>query len=485
MDSNKDRKETLALLETLAGERFNEDDITYEGTKLVIPERMTARDAISTLESHMAQMETHTTWTRKLKARPWDGAAAFERAVKRVTGTVGVQKGAFFGMVPPARETINISSTETMDVPWGTIAIDLFEGEAFLGSYKDEDFGLMFVINVTAPRKYRAGVEGFFRVLQEEIDERSIYRGQSFDGKSNPNFLDLSGVNEDEVVYSADVLDQLNANVWSLLDYTDVQRELGLPLKRSILMHGPYGTGKTLAAMLTAQRAKVNGWTFIYCRPGKDDIHEVMQTARLYQPSVVFFEDVDSISDVQDEARDSVSVLLDTFDGVTAKGTEIIAILTTNHVDRIHKGMVRPGRLDAIIEIGALDNAGIETLINVLVDKGMRTTDGVNHLDYEAIAFEMEGFMPAFVKEAIDRASRYAVARTGGIPTSLSTEDFVQAARGLVGHLGIMEEAEDKAAVDTLGRSFKAIALGAAEEVAMTTSYENDRLGEIAPFSTK
>ncbi len=482
MDSNKDRKETLALLEGLAGERFNEDDITYEGTKLVIPEKMTARGAISTLEAHMAQQETQTSWSRKLKARPWDGAAAFERAVKRVTGTVGVQKGAFWGMIPPARETINISHDETLDVPWGTIAIDLFEGEAFLGSYKDEDFGLMFEIKVTAPRKYRAGVEGFFRVLQEEIDEFSIYRGQSFDGKDNPNFLDLSGVNEDEVVYSAEVLDQLNANVWSLLDHTETQREMGLPLKRSILMHGPYGTGKTLAAMLTAQRAYANGWTFIYCRPGKDNIHQVMQTARLYQPSVVFFEDVDSISDVADESRDSVSVLLDTFDGVTAKGTEIIAILTTNHVDRIHKGMVRPGRLDAIIEIGALDNAGVEMLLKVLVPANLRSTEGRDHLDYEAIGAAMAGFMPAFVKEAIDRGSRYAIARTGGKPETLTTEDFVQAARGLVGHLSIMEEAEDKAAVDTLGRSFKAIALGAAEEVAMTQVYENERMGQIVPI---
>ena len=45
-----------------------------------------------------------------------------------------------------------------------------------------------------------------------------------------------------------------------------------------------------------------------------------------------------------------------------------------------------------------------------------------------------------------------------------------------------MEEAEDKAAVDTLGRSFKAIALGAAEEVAMTQVYENERMGQIVPI---
>jgi transitional endoplasmic reticulum ATPase len=36
--------------------------------------------------------------------------------------------------------------------------------------------------------------------------------------------------------------------------------------------------------------------------------------------------------------------------------------MTTNHKDEIHKGMLRPGRLDAIIEIGAMDRPGVEKL---------------------------------------------------------------------------------------------------------------------------
>src|SRR6185436_54082 len=97
--------------------------------------------------------------------------------------------------------------------------------------------------------------------------------------------------------------------VWTLLEHTQRMRELGMPLKRAVLFEGDYGTGKTLGAFLTAQIAVDNGWSFHYCRPGRDNIEEVMQTARLYQPSVVFFEDVDTLTESGD--RDTVSRLLD------------------------------------------------------------------------------------------------------------------------------------------------------------------------------
>src|SRR5262245_54811598 len=165
-----------------------------------------------------------------------------------------------------------------------------------------------------------------------------------------------------------------------------------IPRKRAILLEGPYGTGKTLAAYLTAQIAESHGWTFIYCRPSRDDLGQVMGLARLYQPAVVFFEDIDVMAAGGDV--DAVTRLLDMFDGIQAKGTEIVAVLTTNHKERIHKAMVRPGRMDAMVHIGALDRHGIERLIRVTVPEEILAVD-----DYDAVYRSMEGFLPAFAKE--------------------------------------------------------------------------------------
>lgn len=455
--TTKDRKAVLAALESLANERFTEDDITFEGTKLIIPAGMTAHRAIETLERYIAQQETPTTFTRTYQYRPWDGAAAFERAVKHLTGTVGIQTRTqtFFGSKPPERLNIKVGVNESMDVPWGNVYIELFEGQAHLGIEEHDEYGALFHIEITCPRKYRAAVEGLFQLIEQELVENSIYRGKAFDGQEMPEFVDLAGVDPTQVVYSQEVQEQLQANVWSLLDYSDAMRAEGIPLKRAALFHGEYGTGKTLAAFLTALKAQTNGWTFVYCRPGKDNLELVMQTARLYQPSVVFFEDVDTVSNATvaepGNKSDAISRLLDTFDGITAKGTELIAILTTNHPEKIHKGMVRPGRLDAVIEFTALDPEGYEQLIRRVVGEDRLDDD----LDWEAIAESLEGFVPAFVREVVDRTRRYAMSRNGGVlPDKLTTSDFVQAANGLRPQLAMMQEALEGTTIDPLSVSF-------------------------------
>lgn len=442
MDRRETDKRLLNRLAEIAGERFQEDDITYEGTKLIIPERMSAFEAIRTLQDHIEQQETETRFTRTYKFRPWDGAAAFNRAIKTLTGTSGIGRASwsfFSGRVPPTFHTVPIDVDKTMQVPWGLIEVSMFEGTVNVGEVHDDEFGPLFHLVVDCPRKYRAAVEGLFQLVEEELRRESIYRGKAFDGQAIPDFIDLSGVQREKVVYSDEVEAQLEANVWSLLRYTESMRKNEVPLKRSVLLHGPYGTGKTMAAFLTAQEAVANGWTFVYCRPGKDSLDHVMSTARLYQPSVVFFEDVDTISEGESDDRNSVTRLLDLFDGIQSKGTEILAVLTTNHPDRIHKGMVRPGRLDAVIEIAELDANGIERLIRSVVPEG--GLEGP--LDKEAIAESMEGFLPAFVKEAIDRALRYSIARNEGQVAGLATEDFVHAAHGLRPQLDMMNGAKE------------------------------------------
>jgi SpoVK/Ycf46/Vps4 family AAA+-type ATPase len=340
--------------------------------------------------------------------------------------------------------------------------VPLFKGTLTTDVMVDNEWGPLFHLHVECQRKYRAQVEGLFEVIEQELRSHSIYKGQAIDGRTNPEFVDLRGVRSEQVIFSDEVQVQLEANVWALLRYSQTMRETGIPLKRAVLLEGPYGTGKTLAAFLTAQVAVENGWSFIYCRAGKDDLGEAFATARLYQPAVVFFEDVD-VATTTDATRNSPSIerLLDMFDGITAKGTEIMAVLTTNHPERIHKGMIRPGRLDSLIHIGALDNHGIERMIKAVVP-----ADLLGEVDYDEVATEMgagpdttdeqrqeHGFLPAFVKEAIDRAQRYAISRNNGQPDVLFTGDFVQAAAGLRPQLDLMSQAKDAREVNPLDQA--------------------------------
>lgn len=443
----EEQKRLYSVLDELAGDRFTEDDIKHDGTQIVLPVNMDPKTAVAMLLNHIEQHDTVTEFSRSFRFRPWDVAAAFERAIRRLTGTTGIQRAtySFFGKQNPQRISVPISISESMDVPWGLIEIALFNGTVNLTTETHPDLGLLGSIIIECPREHRARVEALFMLVQDELDQRSIYKGKAFDGQVQPGFIDLGAVDPTKVVYSGEVIEQAQANMWSLLEHGDVMRELGIPLKRAVLLHGDYGTGKTLMAFITAQKAIENGWTFIYCRPGKDSFDDVMMTAQLYPKCVVFVEDVDNLVDPDGTGKDRVSVLLDLFDGITAKGTELMIVLTTNHPENIHKGMVRPGRLDAVIHVGALDPVGIGVMIQAVVPEGM-----LGEIDIDPIGVAMEGYMPAFVKEAIDRAMRYAIARTGGVPEVLTTEDFVRAGEGLRPQLAMMEEASEGTPPDSI-----------------------------------
>ena len=432
VDTKVHEAQILAELAKLGGGTLSDDGIVHEGTRLVIPDTMSKKDAVKAMLRNIEAEEEEVSFTTVLTARPWDVAAAFERTVRRHFGmmTQVATTGMFGQKNPPEMRTINVDVNQQIQVPWGRIELPAFPGAKIdLFGAHDNEHGIVGGLQFLGPRRWKAHAQGLFELVRREVKDNSIYKGKAFDGAEMPNFIDLSGVTFEDVIYSDDIIAQLDANVWSLLNYSQAQREAGLPLKRAVLLEGPYGTGKTLGAYLTAKVARENGWTFIYCRPGKDDIHQTLQTARLYQPAVVFFEDVDEISD----SGDGVTRLLDTFDGMTSKGTELMVILTTNHAEKIHKGMLRPGRLDAVLHIGELDANGVYRMIKRNVPANL-----LGQVDVTEVFSHMEGFMPAFVKEAIDRAKRYNMARHSGKLTKLETADFVEAAKGLRPQLDLM-----------------------------------------------
>jgi transitional endoplasmic reticulum ATPase len=444
-------KKVLDTLAELSGSKLTDDQVTRKGTQLILPATMDPAEAIEFLHDYVEQMETATEFSRTFRYRPWDGAVALQRALLRVTGTTGLAKGSysFFGYDPPEMRTINVGHDDTMQVPWGRIAVPMIDGMMVVTTMPHPTWGPLFHLSVTCPRKFKGAVEGLFNVVEEELKRESIYKGSAIDGQVDPEFLDLAGVDPNQVIYSEETERQLAANIWSVIRFTSRLRDLGLSRKRAVLLEGPYGTGKTLAAFLTAQEAVKHGWTFLYCRPARDNLANVMSTARLYQPAVVFFEDVDVMT-TEDADRDAVSQLLDLFDGITAKSTEIMVVLTTNHKERIHRAMIRPGRLDAVVHIGAYDRIAVERMIDISVPSDKREA-----LDYERIAEAMEGFLPAFVKEATDRAMRYAIARNDGEVGVLNTQDFVDAADGLRPQLDLMEGASEGTGPETLARALR------------------------------
>jgi transitional endoplasmic reticulum ATPase len=440
-DQDKIRTMVLENLSALGAASVGEDGIQYRDNAIVLPKVMEGNldSAIGFLREVQQAEEEEIEFGRSYDYRPWDGAAAFQRAMQLVFGTSGVGKAVwtFFGKQLPQLISIPIGHDKQIQVPWGTVTFAPLDCEFELGGMMSPK-GPIFHISVEAPRKYRKEIEGFLAVVADELKERSIYRGQAINAQPNPDFLDPYKVKSEQVVYSQEALTQLTANIWTVLDHSEEMRTLGQPLKRAVLLEGQYGTGKTMTGSITAQHAVENGWTFILVRAG-DDPYAALQTAQIYAPAVVWIEDLDVLS--MDKDRSQLEKLLDALDGVSNKGTEVMAGFTTNFKHLIDKAVLRPGRIDAMIHLGELDAPGFEQLIRAQIPARLLASD----LDFTEITKAFAGYVPAFAVEAAGRAIRYSMARNNGQAEVIQTRDLVEAARGLRPQFDLQADATEAA----------------------------------------
>ncbi|DAZ90381.1 AAA family ATPase [Mycobacteroides abscessus] len=427
------------------------DEVTFhDKTDIVLPRNITYGRAKDILQRMQDEAETMMEKKRTYQFRPFDGAVAAQRVMKRMFGiTIGMPTpGGFFSPPePPETRTVQISATETLEVPWGRVYVpSLGDGGVIMVSgTRDREHGMIAYISVITAKKNSPKAVEFLDAIGQELKTNSIYRGQAIVGTEEPEFLNLSSVKPEEIVFSDEVMSTLEGTLWSVIRHREVLKSEGVRIKRALLLEGPYGTGKTSAGQLTALEAVASGWTFIASRPG-DNINEVLKTAKLYQPAVVFIEDVDNQASTGDS--DEVSKLLESFDGVTSKGSELALLMTTNHFERIHKGMLRPGRIDAVVEVAALDRNGTERLVRAVVAPNRLADDVDYDKVYEAMTInvngEAVGFYPAFVREALERAKTYAIGRLGGgVDYKLDTSDLVGAAISLHNQLRAQYEADE------------------------------------------
>ncbi len=345
-EQEKRTAQILAVLDELGGGNVGDDSIKFEGTQLILPADMEGKidEVVAFLEQYQEGQETHFNIRKRYNYRPNDVYAAFDRAMRKVFGVGGQGKAqmTMFGLVLPEYTSIASGPNgQTIQVPSGQVQFGLLEAVFMLSPARSAEFGIVGEISVEAPKKNKNKIEGFFTVIQQELNERSIYRGHAITAHATePQFIDLDAINPERVIYTAEVEDQLRVNLWAPLQYTAALRKAGISLKRAVLLHGPNGTGKTLAGGLAAMLAHQNGWTCIIVR-AEDDPLEALNTAAMYEPSVVVVEDLDTMAS-SDKDRDQIKLVLDRLDNVVAKGRDVMVMFTSNYAKRL--GTTTPAR---------------------------------------------------------------------------------------------------------------------------------------------
>ena len=230
--------------------------------------------------------------------------------------------------------------------------------------------------------------------------------------KTRKTFADVAGADEEkeELMEVVDFLRNPQA-------YTD----MGAHIPRGVLLVGPPGTGKTLLAKAVAGEANVEFLTIsgsdfveLYVGVGASRVRDLFDQAKKVAPAIVFIDEIDAVGRQRgsglggghDEREQTLNQLLVEMDGFN-DNDGVIVMAATNRADILDNALLRPGRFDRQIYVGAPDVKGREEILKVHARNKMLGDD----VDLKSIARGTIGFTGADLENLLNEAALLAVRR--------------------------------------------------------------------------
>ena len=224
-------------------------------------------------------------------------------------------------------------------------------------------------------------------------------------------FIENPEVQWDDIGGLLDVKRELQEAVEWPMKYPKLYEELGHKMPRGILLHGPSGTGKTLLAKAVATESEAN---FISVRgpellskwvgESERGIREIFRRARQASPSVIFFDEIDSIAPVRGAGGETavtervISQLLTELDGMENMHN-VVVLAATNRADMIDTALLRPGRFDKIVQVPMPDKDSRKSILEIKAKEIPTVTDpkDPDYVNLEKIAENTDGMSGADV----------------------------------------------------------------------------------------
>src|SRR5436190_6160753 len=248
-----------------------------------------------------------------------------------------------------------------------------------------------------------------------------------------------TSVRWDEVAGLEEAKAELNEVVDFLRDPKRFAR-LGARVPKGILLYGPPGTGKTLLAKALAHESgaqfysqSASAFVEMFAGLGAARIRKLFETARRNAPAIVFIDELDAVGAArtgqgfnreQDQTLNQLLVELDGF----GTSDRVVVLGASNRLQDLDAALLRPGRFDRQVLVGAPDLAGREAIIRVHT----RAKPLASDVDIPLIARQTAGLTGADLANIANEAAIFAGRRAAQYVTH---EDFEGAMERVVAGL--------------------------------------------------
>ena len=225
-------------------------------------------------------------------------------------------------------------------------------------------------------------------------------------GDNKITFNDVAGLKEEK-----EDLEEIVDFLKNPGKYNDV----GARIPKGVILTGPPGTGKTLLAKAVAGEAgvpffSISGSDFVemFVGVGASRVRDLFEDAKKNAPAIVFIDEIDAVARRRgtgmggghDEREQTLNQLLVEMDGFGVN-EGIIVMAATNRIDILDPAILRPGRFDRRIGVGAPDVQGREDILKVHSKNKPLSED----VDLEQIARTTAGFTGADLENLMNEAA--------------------------------------------------------------------------------
>ena len=226
------------------------------------------------------------------------------------------------------------------------------------------------------------------------------------DEKTRVTFKDVAGLNEEK------------EDLQEVVDFLKNPKkyiELGARIPKGILMVGPPGTGKTYLSRAVAGEAgvpffSISGSDFVemFVGVGASRVRDLFEQAKKNAPAIIFIDEIDAVGRKRgaglggghDEREQTLNQLLVEMDGFGVN-QGIIIMAATNTPDILDPALLRPGRFDRQVVVGAPDVKGREAIFKV----HSRNKPLADDVKIEVLARRTPGFTPADIENLMNEAA--------------------------------------------------------------------------------
>lgn len=217
-------------------------------------------------------------------------------------------------------------------------------------------------------------------------------------------YIETPEVRWEQIGGLSEVRELLKEAVEWPLKNPEVFDRLGIKPLKGILLYGPPGCGKTLIAKAIATESEANFITIkgpeVFSKwlgESEKAIREAFRRARQSAPCVLFLDEIDAIAPSRGGGYDDygatervVTQLLTELDGIE-KLENVVVIGATNRPDMLDAALLRPGRLERLLYVGAPEANERYEILKIYTKKMPVSPD----LDLKKLADITEGYSGA------------------------------------------------------------------------------------------